>query len=96
MTIKEFNDKHRDTTQVRTSLQDAMARMSEVFEILQEGKTKIPKETMEPIRPHLTQMTTASVEAVKKLMDYEFLMDDVASKTRLDWPPACGIIEKQD
>lgn len=90
MTVKEFDDKRRDAERVREGLQKGVDAIGKAFEIMQAKKTKIPDATMDLVRPELNQAIMAANEAVKKLRDYEGLMDDIARKSELDWPPSCG------
>ena len=90
MTVQDFNDKRKDIDRTLEDLQKGADAIAKVFDVLQGKKTKIPDETMELVRPGLNQAIIAANEAVKKLRDYGYLLDDIARSTQLDWPPKCG------
>ena len=90
MTVKEFDDKRREAARVREDLKKGADAIAKAFDVLQDKKTGIPDATMELVRPELNQAIIAANEAAKKLYDYECLMDDIARRTELDWPPRCG------
>lgn len=90
MTVKQFDEKRRDAASVREDLKKSTDAIAKVFNILQDKKTKVPDATMDLVRPELNQAIIAANKAVEKLRDYESLMDDIARRTELDWPPHCG------
>lgn len=90
MTVKEFDDKRRGAARVRENLQKGSDAIGKAFDILQDKRNKVPKELMDLLRPELNQAIIAIKEGVGELRGYENLMDDIARRTELDWPPACG------
>ena len=90
MTVKEFDDKQKDAARAREDLVKGKDAIARVFDILQDKKTKIPDATMDLVRPELNQAIIAANKAVEMLRAYENLMDDIARRTKLDWPPYCG------
>lgn len=90
MTLKEFDDKRREAARIREELNKGSDAIAKVFNILQDKKTKIPDATMDLVRPELNQAITAAKKAAEELYRYESLLDDIARKTELDWPPACA------
>ena len=89
MTVKEFEQKRRDVERVRTDLKDGADYLVKLFGILQEAK--VPDDVIEKIRLDLNQAIMAGNAAAKELLSYGLLLDDIARRTKLDWPPACGI-----
>lgn len=92
MTVNDFNQKQRDVGTARKNLKDGLEKIGNVFKILQDkkNKDKTAAELLDLLRPDLNAAIVAGNAAVAQLGSYENLMDDIARRTELDWPPSCG------
>lgn len=95
MTVNDFNQKRSDVGTAQKNLKDGLEKIGNVFSILQDkkNKDKTAAELLDLLRPDLNAAIVAGNAAVAQLGSYGNLMDDIARRTELDWPPSCGKAE---
>ena len=92
MTMKEFDQMRKDVTDKTNDLSKAVDGMGHTFELLKAAK--IPEETMGPVRAELNSAIMATNSAIAVLRRYELLLDGIAGRTEISWPPVCGNAKK--